>query len=345
MRIVYSPEHTKHDPKKEISDGQLTDAVEVPSRAKTVLARIEETGLGPVEPPKTFPQDALLRVHSVDYLNFLKEFWTEWRAEGRDGEAFPFVWPGRGLRRDKVPAHIDGRLGHYAFDAGSPMTEGTWDAALASAHVALTAADIVCGGDTSAFGLCRPPGHHAGRDTFGGYCFLNNAAIAAEHMLDKGCHAVTILDIDYHHGNGTQAIFEERSDVFFVSLHADPVMEYPFFLGYADETGRGAGEGFTANYPLPFGTDWPKYREALSHALDRIDKAGSDVLIVSLGLDTFEHDPISRFKLTSGDFLSLGAELDRVGMPTVFIFEGGYAVEELGVNCVNVLTGFEREAA
>ena len=207
--------------------------------------------------------------------------------------------------------------------------------------MAVTAAEIVCGGATSAFGLCRPPGHHAARDAFGGYCFLNNAAIAAEHLLDKGCDAVSILDVDYHHGNGTQTIFEERADVLFLSIHADPADEFPYYLGYADETGKGAGEGYTVNYPLPSGTDWSAYEEALADAVARIIRFGSDVLVVSLGLDTFERDPISQFRLKSEDFLRLGAALERAGQPTVFLLEGGYAVDELGLNCCNVLKGFE----
>ena len=344
MLTVYSPDHQLHDPQKELSDGELIDAVEKPARAEIVKTRLEEVGLGEIVPPDDFAIRDLMRAHHVDYLSFLRDFWSDWTAAGRDSEAFPFVWPVRGLRTDRVPDHIDGKLGHYSFDAGSPLTAGTWDAARNSAHVALTAAKTVCEGAVSAFGLCRPPGHHAASDYFGGYCFLNNAAIAAEYMIAKGCDAVTILDVDYHHGNGTQTIFEERSDVFFVSLHADPAEEFPYFLGYADETGRGAGEGYTANYPLAAGTDWPTYAEALDHAIGRIRDTGSDALVVSLGLDTFERDPISRFKLKSEDFLRLGAELDRLGQPTVFLLEGGYAVAELGVNCVNVLTGFEDAA-
>ncbi len=208
----------------------------------------------------------------------------------------------------------------------------------------MTAAELVCAGENTSFALCRPPGHHAARDQFGGYCFLNNAAIAAECLLDQGCDRVAILDVDYHNGNGTQSIFEERSEVFFVSLHADPADEYPYFLGYGDERGRGAGDGFNANYPLPLGTDWSAYAEALDHALARIRAFGPDVLVVSLGLDIFEHDPISKFRLTSGDFVALGTALATVGRPTLFVFEGGYSVAELGINCVNVLTGFEQAA-
>ena len=344
MRTVYSPDHARHDPTKELSDGALVDAVEKPARAEIVKARIEETRLGSIEAPTAHDDAPIARVHGADYLQFLEGFWADWRDAGRDGEAFPFVWPVPGLRRHKPPRHIDGRLGYYSFDAGSPLTEGTWIAARKGADTALSTVDIVAGGDRAAFALCRPPGHHAASDFYGGYCFLNNAAIAAEGFLAKGAERVAILDVDYHHGNGTQAIFEDRADVLFVSLHADPADEFPYFLGYADETGTGAGEGCNVNMPLAIGTDWTAYSDALAAALARIKASGAEALVVSLGLDTFKNDPISRFTLESDDFLKMGNTLAGAGLPTAFIMEGGYAVAELGVNCVNVLTGFEEGA-
>lgn len=193
----------------------------------------------------------------------------------------------------------------------------------------------------AAFGLCRPPGHHAGADFFGGYCFLNNAAIAAEWLRDNGAGRVAILDVDYHHGNGTQSIFYDRSDVMFLSIHADPMDEYPYFLGHADETGARAGTGFNQNWPLPLGTGWQEYAPALDDACRWITVFKPDVVVVSLGLDCFEEDPISGFKFTSEDFLRLGQTLSRTGLPALFLMEGGYAVGALGTNCVNVLEGFE----
>ncbi|MBB4304642.1 acetoin utilization deacetylase AcuC-like enzyme [Rhodobium orientis] len=344
MRTVYSPDHARHDPQKELSDGALVDAVEKPARAEIVKARIEEVGLGSIEAPTAHDDALIARVHSADYLQFLEGFWADWRAAGRDAEAFPFVWPVPGLRRHKAPRHIDGRLGYYSFDAGSPLTEGTWDAARKGADTALSTVDIVSAGDRAAFALCRPPGHHAASDFYGGYCFLNNAAIAAEGFLAKGAERVAILDVDYHHGNGTQAIFEDRADVLFVSLHADPADEFPYFLGYADETGTGPGEGCNVNMPLAIGTDWPAYSDALAAALVRIRASGAEALVVSLGLDTFENDPISRFTLKSDDFRKMGRMLAGAGLPTAFIMEGGYAVAELGINCVNVLSDFEEAA-
>jgi acetoin utilization deacetylase AcuC-like enzyme len=228
------------------------------------------------------------------------------------------------------------------MSAETSISAGTWPAALAAADVALTAAGQLTGGAASAFALCRPPGHHAARDLYGGYCFLNNAAIAAQWLRDQGAARVAILDVDFHHGNGTQDIFYERSDVLFVSLHGDPREAFPYFMGYADETGAGAGAGHTLNIPMPRGTSFPVWGAALREGLQRIGHFAPDFLVVSLGLDTFERDPISFFKLSSADFLTTGALIGALQIPTLFVLEGGYAVEEIGINAVNVLAACER---
>ncbi|WP_455774165.1 histone deacetylase family protein, partial [Burkholderia stabilis] len=196
----------------------------------------------------------------------------------------------------------------------------------------------------AAFALCRPPGHHAGREYMGGYCYLNNAAIAAQHGIAQGAARVAVLDVDFHHGNGTQDIFYERADVLFASIHGEPHVSYPYFSGYADERGAGAGEGFNLNLPLPKGTQWDTYATALGHAADAIVAHAPDLLVVSLGVDTFEHDPISHFRLRSPDYLRIGEALARLNLPTLFVMEGGYMVEEIGINAVNVLLGFEGRA-
>jgi acetoin utilization deacetylase AcuC-like enzyme len=221
------------------------------------------------------------------------------------------------------------------------MMAGTWRAALSAAEVALTAASRLSGGLRAAFALCRPPGHHAARDYYGGYCFMNNAAIAAQSLVDRGAGRVAILDVDYHHGNGTQSIFYQRDDVFFLSLHADPRWDYPYFLGYGDEVGEGPGQGFNANYPMPWGTAWSTYGEALGDAITRIRRYGPDAVVVSLGVDTYKEDPISKFKLEMADYPRIGALIAALGRPTLFVMEGGYAVEEIGINTVNLLKGFE----
>jgi acetoin utilization deacetylase AcuC-like enzyme len=244
------------------------------------------------------------------------------------------------MRTDRVPKDLDGRLGFYSFDCGTPITATSWQAIKASADVALTGAGLISGGARAAFALCRPPGHHAGSDHFGGYCFLNNAALAAQKLRDDGAKRVAILDVDYHHGNGTQQIFYRRGDVLVVNIHADPDQEYPYFLGFADEAGAGAGEGFNVNMPLPWGTEWPAWAEALEAGLKRILAFGADAIVVSLGVDTYKNDPISKFRLDHDDFTAMGGMIARANIPTLFVMEGGYAVAEIGVNAVNVLTGF-----
>ncbi|MGB4927559.1 MAG: histone deacetylase family protein, partial [Giesbergeria sp.] len=221
----------------------------------------------------------------------------------------------------------------------------TWAAARAGADVAASAAHSVMTGARAAFCLSRPPGHHAGHDFMGGYCFVNNAAIAAQTLRNLDAERVAVLDVDYHHGNGTQSIFYERDDVFFASIHGDPLTEYPFYLGHADETGVGDGAGYNLNLPLPAGSRAAVWFDALERACKAIGYVRADALVVSLGLDTFEGDPISRFSLKTSDFDRLGARLAALGLPTVFVLEGGYAAAELGDNTQQVLHGFEHGPA
>ena len=235
-------------------------------------------------------------------------------------------------------------MGWYGMGTDSSLCEGTYAAALASKDVALSATQAVLDGDRAAFGLCRPPGHHAAQDQYCGYCFLNNAAIAAQYARDHGHARVAIFDVDFHHGNGTQDIFYHRDDVLFLSIHGHPKTSYPYFLGYAEERGTGDGEGFNHNYPFAAGTTYDKWRGALTDGLNKIASFAPDMLIISLGVDTFENDPISTFKLTSDDFTDMGQTIAAAGLPTVFLMEGGYAVEDVGINVVNVLTGFDSAA-
>ncbi|MDO9486865.1 MAG: histone deacetylase family protein, partial [Sphingomonadaceae bacterium] len=224
---------------------------------------------------------------------------------------------------------------------GTPITADTWDAAYWGAQTALSAlAPLLDGSARTSFALCRPPGHHAGADYLGGYCYLNNAAIAAQAARDAGHARVAILDIDYHHGNGTQDIFWEDGEVLFASIHADPSTDYPFFWGHADEAGDGAGRGTTLNLPLPRGTKLPAYVAALDRALDAIAGFGPSFLVVSFGADTFEGDPISHFKIAEADYPLVAARIAAAGLPALVVMEGGYAVDALGDNVAAFLSGF-----
>lgn len=340
MLTIYSDEHRLHHGAGEFYRGRLVPCFEMPARADQVLAAVKGAGLGDVIGPDRFDRAAYERVHTADYVTFLETAWAEWTALGETGDALPYAWPAAGLRQDVPPAHIDGKLGFYSIDAAVPITAGTWAAVRASADCALTGSALVAGGAQSAFALCRPPGHHAGARAMGGFCYLNNAAIAAQDLRDKGAGKVAILDVDYHHGNGTQTIFYDRPDVFFASLHGDPAVEYPFFLGYADERGAGAGLGTNANFPLPWGTSGATWLEALDAAIAQIAAFGPDALVVSLGVDTFAEDPISHFKLRGADFTGIGTRIKALARPTLFVMEGGYAVADIGANVAAVLGGF-----
>jgi acetoin utilization deacetylase AcuC-like enzyme len=347
MITFHNDSHVLHHGRLEMFRGELVPCFEVPERVDHVLRELRERRLGPIESPPHCDELALSRIHSSRYLDFLAHAWDEWVAldpANVQRDAIPSYWPVRTFRSDVLPASFAARLGLFSFDAGSPLTAGTWAAARKGADCAIAAAQQVLAGGRAAFALTRPPGHHAGFDFFGGYCFLNNAALAAQSLRDGGAQRVAVLDIDYHHGNGTQAIFYERSDVFYASLHGDPHTEYPYYLGYADETGKGQGLGCNLNLPLARGTAFAAWREALGQALRAIAVFEAQALVVSLGVDTFAGDPIAGFALASPDYLRIGEDLAAAGLPTVLVFEGGYAVGEIGINAVNVLDGFSQRA-
>jgi acetoin utilization deacetylase AcuC-like enzyme len=338
MLTIYSQDHQLHRGKFELADGKLLPCFETPERAEWVLEAVRQANLGDIVAPDDFGLDPILRVHDAAYVEFLQQAWDLWTAAGRDSDALPLNWPVRGMRQIE-PEHIDGKLSYFSFDAGSPITSGTWQAARSSANVALTGAARLRAGDRCVFSLCRPPGHHAAADYFGGYCYLNNAAIAAQNLLDAGAGKVAILDIDYHHGNGTQSIFYDRNDVLFVSIHGDPAQEYPYFLGRADETGVGSGAGYNLNFPLRWQSSADSWLAALDDGLQRVGEYAPDYLLISLGVDTFIDDPISEFRLTSDDYLVVGSRIAALGLPMLYILEGGYAVDAIGINVRNVLRG------
>ena len=339
MQIVHSPLHLRHAGGVELHRGELVPCYEKPERADYIREVLAAAGHALVE-PRDFDVEALHGVHDPAFVDFLLTAHARWRDEGRGGSMLPSGFPARSLRRDRIPEGINGAMGYYAFDAGTPIVEGTWDAAFASARCAMTAAALVAEGGEPAYALCRPPGHHAARSAYGGYCFLNNAALAAQHLRDRGFDRVAVLDVDYHHGNGTQDIFFERGDVLTVSIHGTPETEYPYFLGFADERGIGAGEGCNLNLPMPRGTDWAAWSTALETALEAVAAFGADALVVALGVDTYEGDPISAFRLGETHFPMIGRRLAAMRLPTVLVQEGGYAVKEIGSNVAGVLRAF-----
>ncbi|CAA9521563.1 MAG: Deacetylases, including yeast histone deacetylase and acetoin utilization protein [uncultured Sphingomonas sp.] len=328
MRCFWDERQRAHAPQAEFFNGALHPAAEHGGRVESVLAAI-----GPTEAPGDHGAPPLLRVHSADYLEFLRNAHGEWQAAGREGDAFPYTFPvvrRRPLEFDR----IDAKLGQYSYDTSTPIGEATWHAVYWGAQTALGAL-AAAQSEGKAFAFCRPPGHHAGRDYCGGYSYLNNAAVAAEQALADGARRVAILDVDYHHGNGTQDIFAGREDVLFASLHADPRTDYPFFWGHADENG-----GNILNLPLPRGTEFPAYDEALACALEWLGEGEPELLIVSFGADTYAGDPISHFALQTADYARMAERIATLGLPALIVMEGGYAVEELGTNVAAFLNGF-----
>ena len=346
MLTFASDAHRQHHPRQPFHDqGRMVDPPEVPERAERIRAAIGESGIGPIVEPAAHGLDPILRVHTADYVDFLEHAFSRWRAATGallGAEAVPYARPIRGQPRG-APQHPIEAFGWYSHDNDSILA-GTWAAAIGAVDVSMNAWQAVADrAAPSAYALTRPPGHHAAADSYAGYCFLNNAAIVAAAWADRGAH-VAILDVDYHHGNGTQQIFWTRADVCFVSLHADPAYEYPFFSGYADEQGAGPGTGTTHNYPLPLGTDWSTYRPALVDGLDAISRYAPDALVVSLGVDTAAEDS-DTFQLAADDYPRMGEAIGRLGLPTVFVQEGGYDLGVIGRNVTGVLRGFEAGAS
>ncbi|MFM7376991.1 MAG: histone deacetylase family protein [Erythrobacter sp.] len=337
MLTFCSPAQHAHAPILELVNGKAEAHAETPARLANMLAQ-----MGAVREPADFGLEAILAVHAPDYVAFLQSAHAEWLAAGRAGDAIGYAFPVRG-RRALALERIDGRLGQYGFDTVTPIAAGTWEAAYGAAQSALGAVEALAGGEAlHTFALCRPPGHHAGADYFGGYCYLNNAAVAARAAAARGLGPVAVLDVDYHHGNGTQDIFWEDGSVFFASIHADPRTDFPYFWGHADECGAGAGEGSTFNQPLPRGTGWSAYEGALGKALEAIAAFGTKTLIVSYGADTFAEDPITQFAITTDDMRRMGAMIGAAGLPTVTVMEGGYNVAALGRNVAAFIDGLER---
>ena len=335
MKLYFDERQALHAPTRELHNGEFVAYAENAQRSRSIVAALPGW-----QPVRDFGMAPIAAVHDADYLAFLERAYDSWLAAGRTGDAIGYSFPVV-RRRPLAFDRIDAEIGAYSFDASTPIAAGTWASAYWSAQCALTALDRLAEGEARTFALCRPPGHHAGRDYMGGYCYLNNAAIAARRAQTLGLGPVAILDVDYHHGNGTQDIFYADPGIFFASIHADPVTDYPFYWGHADERGEGAGEGSTLNLPLPRGTDGTAYRPALDTALGAISDWGARCLIVSFGADTFSGDPISSFKLERGDYGEMARAIAALNLPTLVVMEGGYAVGDLGANVAAFLAGFE----
>jgi acetoin utilization deacetylase AcuC-like enzyme len=342
VRIFYGPRHREHAPGVEF-DGdrcRVAPCPEIPERAEAILAALQRHRLAELQSPRKVSLGELAAVHDPGMLEFLEGFGREvmgpsGEAAGRS-EVLADAFALRGGHFGRRPADRLRQFGFYCFDPQTALGAGTWAAALEAAGCALGGAGALlsaAAGDGRApvYALCRPPGHHAGPDFFGGYCYLNNAALAAARLAAEG--AAAVLDLDYHHGNGTQAIFYSSSRVLFVSLHADPQRAYPYFCGYVEERGDGEGLGFNRNWPLPLRCEQGRYLDTLRRALEDIAKFAPRFLVVSLGTDTCQEDPVGGMGLSVEGFGLAAAAVRSLGLPTLVVQEGGYRTAVIG-ECV-----------
>jgi acetoin utilization deacetylase AcuC-like enzyme len=345
--VVASDTHRRHAPLAEIESSGLQSPWERPARADAIHDTLAADDRFELFDPDSWGTDPIRAVHDAGLVAFLERAWSDYqvRFPGThdvvpDVFCAPGLLEGIGALREELPIAIE--LGKWCFETTTPLTEGTYTAARGAVDVALSATARVLSGAGHAYGLCRPPGHHAPMSMYGGYCFFNNAAVSAQHVASTTGSKVTVLDVDYHHGNGTQQIFYGRDDVQYVSLHGDPSRAYPYITGFADERGSGRGSGANLNLPLAAHTDDDAYLDALSEAATAIDAFDPGVIIVSLGLDTYHDDPISDLGVTRTGFERQGALIGQLGRPTVVLQEGGYDVATLGDNARAFLLGLAK---
>ncbi|MDJ0820577.1 MAG: histone deacetylase family protein [Paracoccaceae bacterium] len=338
MQAFFDDRQWRHDPKHFMANGAIKPNPEQPERIQRLLDGALAAGC-----EVTAPEDAglgpIADIHTPEYLQFLQTIYTRWqRIDGAGPEVIPNVHPRS--RSDGYPASAVGQAGYHQADTACPIAEGTWEAAYWSAQSAIAGADLLIAGGGAGYTLSRPPGHHAYADMAGGFCFVNNSAIAAQRLTRAGKRAV-VLDVDVHHGNGTQGVFYARGDMLTVSIHADPARFYPFFWGHAQERGTGAGLGTNLNLPLPRGTGDDDFLHTLQTALTRIRSFGAEVVVVALGLDAYEGDPFQGLAVTTTGFARIGAVIAGLGLPVLFVQEGGYLCPALGENLTSVLSGFQ----
>ena len=337
MKVIFSDRQKRHHPRYFLSSGAPQPNPEVPERAERLLAAAQSAGLKHVE-PADYGLAPVVAVHTPEYIQFLRNIARRWgHIEGASAEVVPNIHPDR--RDGAYPASAVGQAGFHMADTGCPIAAETWDSALVSAHTAVHGAVLLLEGDAACYALSRPPGHHAARDFAAGFCYLNNVAAAAQKLTTR-FERVAILDIDVHHGNGTQDIFYHRADVLTVSIHADPLRFYPFFWGHAQERGSAAGLGYNFNLPLPRGTGDDGYLKALDTALDRIRSFAPQALVVALGLDAHAGDPFQGLAVSTAGFGKIAAAIRGLGLPTVLVQEGGYLCDALGDNLCSFLQGF-----
>jgi len=338
MQAYFDTRQWAHDPKMFMANGAMSPNPEQPARIE-VLHTAALAADCRFDAPTDHGTSPIAAIHSPEYLHFLRTIHARWsRIDGANDEVIPNIHPDR--RTASYPLSAVGQAGYHQADTACPIASGTWEAAYWSTQTALSGADAVLAGAPVAYALSRPPGHHAFGDLAGGFCFLNNAAIAAEALLRAGKRPA-ILDVDVHHGNGTQGIFYHRRDVLTVSLHADPARFYPFFWGHADERGADAGLGYNLNLPLPRGTDDAAFLAALDTALQRIADFGADVIVVALGLDAHKNDPFQGLAVTTPGFARIAAAIAAMGLPSLIVQEGGYLQPDLGANLTSFLTGWQ----
>lgn len=333
---IFSVVQRNHKPRYIVRGGQRVPSYDVPERIDSILSAINDRKMGTVVTPDDAGFEPIYAVHDEGMIQYLSTAYAQQNRDGTDIPVIPDFFPPPGQRRR--PKSFAGQVGFYSTDMEAPIDEKTWDSAVASANCAWTGAMKLRSGASHVYALCRPPGHHAGPDFIGGYCYLNNAAIAAQTLRGDE-ERVAILDIDYHHGNGTQAIFYADPDVWYGSLHADPDTAYPFFAGYADEKGHAEAQGANLNIPLPAGTSQELYLSALETLLENLASFDPRWLVISAGFDTYIHDPIGTFKITTAGFHELGEHIQKLDKPTLVIQEGGYHVGDLGINVLAFLEG------
>lgn len=339
MKVVCHPDQKRHYPKQFLVNGRFQPNPEMPERFDRLLEGAVAAGCTPETPPEHGLEPARA-VHTTAYLDFLEHAFDRWQhIEGAADAVTPNIHTD--CRDVGYPASVVAQAGYHMSDVAAPIADGTWESVCWSARTATHAAMLVRDGASSAYALCRPPGHHAFGDMAGGFCYLNNSAIGAQ-VLRQAHPRIAILDVDLHHGNGTQSIFYARNDVLTASIHADPLRFYPFFWGYANEQGEGAGRGYNLNLPLRRESGDAEFLLALDTAIERVRAFSPGALVIALGLDAFEGDPFGGLRISTAGFRAIATRIaDRLRLPTLIVQEGGYLCDELGENLSQFLRGFQ----